>query len=237
MKQQVRLASKLLYYPCGATYYQTDSNPTDYGYTGQMREGDIYYYNARWPKVPETQWSGIDPAIGRLLQADTIVPVASQGTQAFDRYAYVNNCPMVYRDENGHWITTLVGGIIGAAIGYGAQVYQNAQSGMLFTDALTTDISAEKILAGAVAGALAGTLLPVAATAISTTGLFTTGTTIATAACADGDCTNEIRMLAESGLKTIEEVANSEVGQTIARTYTHNPASSTVSLGSWPNYP
>ena len=233
----MRLVSKSLYHPRGTTRYTNGTTPTDYAYTGQMREGDIYYYGARWQKVLETQWSGIDPAIGRLLQADTIVPVASQGTQAFDRYAYVNNCPMVYRDENGHWITTLVGGIIGAAIGYGAQVYQNAQSGMLFTDALTTDISAEKILAGAVAGALAGTLLPVAATAISTTGLFTTGTTIATAACADGDCTNEIRMLAESGLKTIEEVANSEVGQTIARTYTHNPASSTVSLGSWPNYP
>ena len=99
MKQQVRLASKLLYYPCGATYYLTDSNPTDYGYTGQMREGDIYYYGARWQKVPETQWSGIDPAIGRFLQADTIVPMATQGTQAFDRYAYVNNCPSVNSEK------------------------------------------------------------------------------------------------------------------------------------------
>ena len=46
-------------------------------------------------------------------------------------------------------------------------------------------------MAGAAAGAIAGTFIPLAASAISTTGLFTTATTIATAVCADGDCTNE----------------------------------------------
>jgi RHS repeat-associated protein len=66
---------------------------TDYGYTGQMKEGDIYYYGARW----------YDPAIGRFMQADTIVPMASQGTQAFDRYAYVNNNPLRYTDPTGHY--------------------------------------------------------------------------------------------------------------------------------------
>ncbi|MEL7626130.1 MAG: RHS repeat-associated core domain-containing protein [Anaerolineaceae bacterium] len=65
---------------------------TDYGYTGQMREGDIYYYNARW----------YDPDIGRFMQADTIVPMASQGTQGFDRYAYVNNNPLRYTDPSGN---------------------------------------------------------------------------------------------------------------------------------------
>ena len=91
----MRLVSKSLYHPRGTTRYTNGTTPTDYAYTGQMREGDIYYYGARWQKVLETQWSGIDPAIGRFLQADTIVPMATQGTQAFDRYAYVNNCPSV----------------------------------------------------------------------------------------------------------------------------------------------
>ena len=99
----MRLVSKSLYHPRGTTRYTNGTTPTDYAYTGQMREGDIYYYGARWQKVLETQWSGIDPAIGRFLQADTIVPVASQGTQAFDRYAYVNNNPLRSTDENGHW--------------------------------------------------------------------------------------------------------------------------------------
>ena len=94
----MRLASKLLYYPCGATYYQTDSNPTDYGYTGQMKEGDIYYYGARW----------YDPQLGRFMQADTIVPMATQGTQAFDRYAYVNNCPSVNSGITPAWASVIV---------------------------------------------------------------------------------------------------------------------------------
>jgi len=139
--------------------------------------------------------------------------MAFQGSQAFDRYAYVNNNPMLYRDENGHWITTLIGGILGAAIVYGVQVYQNVQTGMEFSDALTTNISAEKILAGAAVGALAGTLIPVAATAISSTGLFTTGTAATTAACADGDCTNEGNAAVE-GLKIAKEYVSQRIGST-----------------------
>lgn len=87
------LLSKTWYHPWGTIRYSQDTSPTDYGYTGQMREGDIYYYNARW----------YDPAIGRFMQADTIVPLQVQGTQAFDRYAYVNNNPLKYIDSNGHW--------------------------------------------------------------------------------------------------------------------------------------
>ncbi len=52
----------------------------------------LYYYGARW----------YDPALGRFVQADTIVPEASQGSQAWDRYAYVNNNPLRYTDPTGH---------------------------------------------------------------------------------------------------------------------------------------
>jgi RHS repeat-associated protein len=58
-----------------------------------MVEGDLYYYGARW----------YDPLLGRFIQADTIVPSA-QGTQAFDRYAYVNNNPLRYTDPSGNTI-------------------------------------------------------------------------------------------------------------------------------------
>ena len=50
------------------------------------------YYVARW----------YDPVLGRFAQADTIVPTASQGTQAWDRYAYVNNDPISHKDPTGH---------------------------------------------------------------------------------------------------------------------------------------
>ena len=48
------------------------------------------FYNARW----------YDPALGRFVQADTIVP---GGVQGLDRYAYVNNSPMNYADPSGHY--------------------------------------------------------------------------------------------------------------------------------------
>jgi RHS repeat-associated protein len=58
-----------------------------------MKEGDIYFYNARW----------YDPQLGRFMQADTFVPTA-QGTQAWDRFAYVNNNPLRYTDPSGQCI-------------------------------------------------------------------------------------------------------------------------------------
>ena len=79
------------YLPWGGERGNQEIELTDYGYTGQMQEGDIYFYNARY----------YDPAIGRFMQADTIVP-PTQGTQAFDRYAYVNNNPLRYADPSGH---------------------------------------------------------------------------------------------------------------------------------------
>ncbi len=36
------------------------------------------------------------------MQADSIIPLAGQGTQAFDRYAYVNNSPVNFNDPSGH---------------------------------------------------------------------------------------------------------------------------------------
>ena len=89
-----QVEERAYYLPWGGERGNQEIELTDYGYTGQMKEGDIYFFNARY----------YDPAIGRFMQADTIVPMASQGTQAFDRYAYVNNNPLRYADPSGHRI-------------------------------------------------------------------------------------------------------------------------------------
>jgi len=98
------VAEKAYYLPWGGTRGDETITSTAYAYTGQMREGDIYYYGARWPKVPEAKPKGFDPQLGRFMQADSIVPLQVQGTQAFDRYAYVNNNPLRFTDPSGHHI-------------------------------------------------------------------------------------------------------------------------------------
>ncbi|HPP62406.1 MAG TPA: polymorphic toxin type 44 domain-containing protein, partial [Anaerolineales bacterium] len=47
------------------------------------------YYGARF----------YDSAVGRFVQADSLVP---SGTQGWDRYAYANNSPILYNDPSGH---------------------------------------------------------------------------------------------------------------------------------------
>jgi RHS repeat-associated protein len=64
-----------------------------YKTNGQRLESGIglYIYGARW----------YDPAAGRFIQADTIIP-QQQGVQGWDRYAYVNNNPIRYTDPSGN---------------------------------------------------------------------------------------------------------------------------------------
>jgi RHS repeat-associated protein len=68
-----------------------------YTYTGQYSYMDdpstaasegfgLMYYNARW----------YDPYLNHFSQPDTIIPSATQGVQAYDRYAYSNNNPVLW---------------------------------------------------------------------------------------------------------------------------------------------
>jgi RHS repeat-associated protein len=83
-----------LYKAFGETRYSYGTLGTDYHFTGQREEASlgIYYFNARW----------MDPSLGRFTSPDTIIPTQTQGTQAWDRYAFVNNNPVRYTDPTGH---------------------------------------------------------------------------------------------------------------------------------------
>jgi RHS repeat-associated protein len=67
--------------------------PTDYRFTGQRWEQPlgIYTMGARW----------YDPALGRWLSGDTLVPEPGN-PQAFNRYSFVRGNPLRYRDPSGH---------------------------------------------------------------------------------------------------------------------------------------
>jgi RHS repeat-associated protein len=67
--------------------------PTAYKFTGQRLDDatGLYYYGARY----------YDAALGRFVQADTIVPEPGN-PQALNRYAYAYNNPLRYTDPMGH---------------------------------------------------------------------------------------------------------------------------------------
>jgi RHS repeat-associated protein len=99
-------SAELRYYPWGGQRWSSGTIPTSFRYTGQRLESSIglYFYNARWSpgRAPGTG----DPAAGRFIQADTIVP---GGVQGLDRYAYSYNNPVKYIDPSGHEICNIDG--------------------------------------------------------------------------------------------------------------------------------
>jgi len=82
------------------TRFTGGATPTSYQYTGQRNDSSIglypsatsgqAFYNARY----------YDPALGRFIQADTIVP-SPANPQSYNRYAYVLNNPLRYTDPTG----------------------------------------------------------------------------------------------------------------------------------------
>ena len=149
--------------PWGTTRYTYGTSPTTYQYTGQRVETSLglLFYNARW----------YDPALGRFLSADSIVPGAGN-PQAFDRYAYANNNPLNYTDDSGHFAWFVSGGI-GAAIGgiVGGVVYSVCNHDNFSTSGLLTAMGA-----GAIAGGLIGSGVGLLAAPATSAALATAAT-------------------------------------------------------------
>jgi len=87
------IKSEIRYSAWGATRYTSGTTLTERHYTGQIEESQfgLYFYNARW----------YDSALGRFIQADTIIP-QSNNSLSWDRYAYVGNNPCNNTDPDGH---------------------------------------------------------------------------------------------------------------------------------------
>jgi RHS repeat-associated protein len=75
------------------TRYTSGTTPMARRFAGQIEDATIglYFYNARY----------YDPALGRFVSADTIVPSPGD-PQSLNRYSYVLNSPLNYRDPSGH---------------------------------------------------------------------------------------------------------------------------------------
>jgi RHS repeat-associated protein len=80
--------------PWGGNRFTNGTTPTSYRYTGQREsEVGLYYYGARF----------YDPQLGRFVSPDMVIP-QGQGSQAWDRYAGMNNNPVRYTDPTGHLV-------------------------------------------------------------------------------------------------------------------------------------
>ncbi|MBC7228455.1 MAG: RHS repeat-associated core domain-containing protein [Thermoflexales bacterium] len=83
---------ELRYTPYGVTRYEWGILPTDRLYTGQRWDSalGLYDYRARY----------YHPALGRFVQPDPLVPEPGN-PQDLNRYSYVRNSPVLYRDPSG----------------------------------------------------------------------------------------------------------------------------------------
>ena len=157
--------AKQTYLPFGEDWGVSVTDlPTDYTFTGQREAAEIglNYYVARW----------YDSYLNHFTQPDTII-ADPYNPMAWNRYAYANYNPINYTDPTGHFAWIAVGAIIGAAISYGIQVYDNYENGMSGSEAWT-DVSIAEIVGGAIIGASVVALAPVAVAAVGE-GLIATG--------------------------------------------------------------
>jgi len=94
------MLSSLRYSAFGELRAATGVTGTDYRYTGQRSEAEIglYYYVAR----------SYDPALGRFVSADTMIP-DPYNPKDWDRYSYVRNNPVNLNDPTGHDVDCGIG--------------------------------------------------------------------------------------------------------------------------------
>jgi RHS repeat-associated protein len=85
--------SEVRYYPYGETRYSSGNTTTSKRFNAKEQQTDIglYDYGARF----------YDPALGRFISADSIVP-KSGDPQSLNRYSYALNSPLKYSDPSGH---------------------------------------------------------------------------------------------------------------------------------------
>ncbi len=90
---------------------------TDYRYTGQRYDAAVglYDYRARW----------YDPALGRFILPDTIVPQPGD-PQSLNRYSYASNSPIVYTDPTGMFTETEIQNYLRDTYGDDWEAYWNA---------------------------------------------------------------------------------------------------------------
>ncbi len=193
------VVSQNRYYPFGASRFTQGTRPTDVDFTGQRLDGTgLHFYNARY----------YASGLGRFVSADTIV-LETKNSQAYNRYIYASNNPIKYVDPSGHcW--GLASGVRGlpsygttcnnldmasTIIQHPKETLEQEGGALVYALAVGYEIfewGAHIGLAVGATGLACSAVAPCVKAAEATLG-------IGTAACADGDCTNEVQLSAKLG--------------------------------------
>jgi RHS repeat-associated protein len=175
------------YLPYGEERWITGTVVTDFTFTGQRAERGfgLLDYNARY----------YDPGLGRWLSPDPIVPDPTN-PQSLNRYSYVYNRPLVYIDDGGNFpfipLLLVLGGV----------ALLSTASNPLPPDQQPPDwvgLLGLGMLFGGGATAAVPELAGAGATAACADGNCTNeAESVAKTVCADGDCTNEAQTVGKA---------------------------------------
>ena len=133
-----------VYTPFGEKFSSNAVNNDLSGFTGHLNDSatGLTYMQARY----------YDPAIGRFLSIDPVTAsehiTSVQGTQGFNRYAYVNNNPINGTDPDGQIANFIAGAIIGAAVDLAFQALNVANGGEFSLTQFAASTAAGAITSG-----------------------------------------------------------------------------------------
>jgi len=135
-----------------------------YYHGGQTRDAStgLMYYGARF----------FDPALGRFLSPDSIVPQPGN-PQSLNRYSYTLNNPLKYTDSSGHFavIPLLITGAVGGVVGGGVDLVKQ----LVIDHKNIQDVNWAETAGAAAGGFVAGATLGLAPAGASVLGLTLLG--------------------------------------------------------------
>ncbi len=158
---------------------------TDHLFTGQKQDGTgLLYYRARY----------YDKLLGTFISPDPLIPDATN-VFAYNRYIYTLGNPLKYTDPTGHQASCmLVDNSIACSDGVPGISTVNIDPDAAVSASGGDPKSFYTLMGGLFVGSIAAPFAAMAAPAI-----LPSTTTATTAACGDGDCTNEIDVSSRIG--------------------------------------
>lgn len=205
---QGRVMERVEYTPYGGASTEEPASP--FRFTGQRQDSStgLYYYKARY----------YDPEMGRFIQPDPFVQ-ALHDPQTLNRYSYVRDNPLTYRDPSGYFFEWIVGFVIAALISVTVEA-------AISSFRIDGEFAKALRFTGAAASAAVGSFTAGLGSVMA--GRLVASSAYATLALDTG----EGRQLAKNFAEGLQDLGvGRHVSQIIASTVTHAVTSSAIFIG------